>query len=191
MKNVELESHGSSVQWSVVLIGAVVALAITVVLTQFGAAVGLSADESLLEGSAASWGVIAIGVWLLWTQLVSSMAGGYIAGSMRNSTPHVTAYQNEMRDGFYGLAVWATSTVAVFIALAFVATVATYTEVNTGTDQIADAMSANDENKAIIFAFVTGASSVVSAAVAWWASVKAGDHKAKGIDFSEKYSFLR
>ncbi len=74
----------ASFEWGVVIAGAVVAAAISIVLAQFGTIIGLAADEPLSEDlELARWGIITIGIWLIWIQLVASLAGGYVAGYMR------------------------------------------------------------------------------------------------------------
>ena len=192
IQETEYYAHPIGMQWSVIFAGAAVATAISIVLVQFGSIVGLSADGPLRgEGFTAMKAVLATGIWLLWVQLLASLAGGYIAGSMRSSTPFLSAHENEMRDGIYGLTVWATSTVAVFIALSLAAAGAAYVEVNSAGEQIVDSLTEAEENAAIIFAFFAGATSLVSAGAAWWASVMGGDHREKKVDFSEKLSFKK
>ncbi len=176
--------------WGVVVAGAVVASALSIVLMQFGAIIGLSADSPLRgEGSDASWSLVATGIWILWIQLLASLAGGYIAGFLRSPTIHLTAYENEIRDGLHGLTVWAVSTVGVFIAVSIAAGLSAYVEVNTTSNIAPDALTDAEENTAIIFAFVIGAVSLLSAVAAWWAATMGGDHRDKKVDFSTHLSF--
>jgi hypothetical protein len=159
---------------------------------QFGAAVGLSDDSPLRgEGSLASWGIIATGIWILWVQLLASLAGGYSAGFLRTPTPELPPHQNELKDGFYGLSVWATSTVLVFIGSAAVAAFASYVALANGTYEDPAIMSDYEQNAAIIFAFSLGAISLLSAVASWWAATMAGDHRLKGTDFSQHLSFKK
>lgn len=182
----------SGLQWSTIFAGTAVACAISVVLLQFGSMIGLAADSPLRgEGSIASWGVIATGIWLLWISLLASLAGGYIAGAMRGATPYLTTHENEMRDGIYGLTVWATSTVAAFIVIALASAAAAYVELHTVTDEVIDVVTKEEQNATIIFAFAAGATSLISAAAAWWAATMAGDHRDNKVDFSKQLSFKK
>jgi len=186
----EYYAHPIGMQWSVIFAGAAVATAISIVLVQFGSIVGLSVDAPLRgEGFDMMKAALASGIWLLWVQLLASLAGGYIAGSMRSVTPYLSAHENEMRDGIYGLTVWAASTVAVFIAVSIAVAGAAYVEVNTAGEQIVDNLTESEENAAIVFAFAAGATSLISGVAAWWASVMGGDHRDKKTDFSKKLSF--
>lgn len=179
-------------QWGAVFAGTVIALAISVVLIQFGSAVGLSDDSPLRgEGSAASWGVIATGIWILWTQLLASLAGGYSAGYLRAPTPELEPHQNEMKDGLYGLSVWATGTVLVAIGAALAVAFANYVALAGGTYEDSSTMSDNEQNAAIIFAFALGATSLLSAAAAWWAATVGGEHRLNAVDHSRYLSFKK
>lgn len=179
-------------QWGSVFAGTVVALAISVVLMQFGAAAGLSATAPLRgEGQIASWGVIAAGIWILWVQLLASLAGGYSAGYLRTPTPELQPHQNEFKDGLYGLSVWATSTVLVFIGTVAAGAFASYMAMANGTYEDPANMSDNEKNAAIIFAFALGAISLLSAVAAWWAATMAGEHRLKETDFGRYLTFKK
>ncbi|PJB71493.1 MAG: hypothetical protein CO093_04945 [Alphaproteobacteria bacterium CG_4_9_14_3_um_filter_47_13] len=187
-----LSSSVDHFQWGPVFVGTVVALAIAVVLMQFGAVIGLSASASLRgEGHIASWGVIATGVWILWVQLLASFAGGYSAGYLHTPTPNLKSHQNEITDGFYGLSVWATSAVLVFIGTALAGVFATYVALASGTYEDPVVLSNNEKNAAIIFAFTLGAVSLLSAAASWWAATMAGEHRLQETDFSQYLSFKK
>ena len=187
------QPHPPYFQWSVIFAGIAIALALTVVLTQFGSAIGLKADAPLRgEGTTASWGVIAAGIWILWTQLLSSLAGGYAAGYLRLPTPELLPHENELRDGLHGLTVWAASTVLVFIAVG-IATLGTslVAAITPGTQaaDVAETVKRTKENAAVIFAFAHGAISLLSAVAAWWAATKGGDHRLTVADHSVVWSF--
>ncbi|MEQ9126001.1 MAG: hypothetical protein RIM80_25945, partial [Alphaproteobacteria bacterium] len=74
----------SYLEWGAVLGGAAVAVAITVTLSQFGAAVGLGLGAPVLEGGGASWQVLVAGLWLVLVAFASAAGGGYLAGRMRS-----------------------------------------------------------------------------------------------------------
>ena len=179
-------------EWGVIFAGAAVASAISIVLVQFGGMIGLSADSPLRgEGSLASWGVIATGLWLLWVQLLASLSGGYIAGFMRAPTAYLATHENEMRDGFYGLTVWAISTIGVFLVASAGAAAAMYIELNTQTDEVIDVLTDREKNAATIFAFSAATASLVCGVASWFAAVMGGHHRDQKSNFSAQFSFLR
>lgn len=179
-------------EWGVVFAGSVVATALTIVLMQFGSVISLSADTPLTnEGSLAAWQVIATGIWILWVQLLASLAGGYSAGYLRSPTPDYKPHVNELHDGIYGLAVWATSTIAIFLGAAAAAAVGVLAVAETDVTETINALTDAEQNTAIIFAFATGATSLLSAVAAWWASTMGGEHRSKNTDFSQSLSFKK
>ncbi|HVL00967.1 MAG TPA: hypothetical protein VM553_14190 [Dongiaceae bacterium] len=188
-----VESQPRPFQWNVIFAGMAVALALTIVLTQFGGAIGLKVDAPLRgEGFNASWGIIATGIWVLWIQLLSSLAGGYAAGYLRVPTPEFSPHENELRDGLHGLTVWAASTVLVFIAIAvatfFTGLLAAQTDSQQAA-QVVDAAKRTHENVPVIYAFAHGAISLVSGIVSWWAATKGGEHRLSATDHSVVWSF--
>ncbi|MAM34376.1 MAG: hypothetical protein CMH28_04810 [Micavibrio sp.] len=181
-----------SFEWGVVIAGAVVASAISIVLIQFGSAIGLSAEEPF-QGrmSLELWGIIAIGLWLIWVQLISSLAGGYIAGRMRAPVLGATDHEREMRDGVYGLTAWATATLAVVVCLGFMSAVGSIVAAMGDPNPVMETLDSNQENIGIIFAFGAGATSLVSAVAAWWAATMGGYHRDEGTDFAKYLSFRK
>ena len=88
--------------------GIVLASAISLVLLTFGSAVGLSfANFRTFTGVAPVWVAIAAASWLLWVQISSFMAGGYLAGRMRRRFHDASEHESDVRDGAHGLLVWA------------------------------------------------------------------------------------
>ncbi len=177
-------------EWGIVVAGTVVALAITIVLMQFGSIVGLSTDSPLRgEGSLASWGAITTGLWILWVQLLASLSGGYLVGRMRLPNTGATAHEVELRDGFYGLIVWGLSTLAVFVGVSLVAAVSSALTIASDEVEATLALTRIEQNTTIIFAFIAGATSLVAGAVSWWAATVGGDHRDSGLDLSAIYTF--
>jgi hypothetical protein len=178
-------------EWGVIFAGTAVATAISIIFVQFGSIIGLSSDTALAGAADLThWTVIAIGLWLMATQLTAAAVGGYMAGRLRMKTLDLTPHDNEVKDGFYGLTVWAASTIVVFAALSYAATVvvaadAATTPVVDITPELAD----KEQNAAIIFAFILGSTSLVSAALSWAASTLGGDHRDTGKDFAHCLSF--
>ena len=84
------------------------ASAISLLLLTFGSAVGLSfANFRSFTGTAPVWAAIAAASWLLWVQISSFMAGGYLTGRMRRRFHDATEHESDVRDGAHGLLVWA------------------------------------------------------------------------------------
>ena len=99
------------VDWAAILAGAALAAAISLVMLSFGSAIGLGITSPLPgEGVSFLWFAIAAGLWLLWVQVSSFMAGGYLAGRLRRRIGDATADEVDMRDGSHGLMVWAVGT---------------------------------------------------------------------------------
>lgn len=103
-----LQHDRSYIDWGAILAGTVIATSISVVLTGFGSAIGLSMT-SPFEGKGFS-GVaiaVAIGLWVVWVAVSSLIAGSYLAGRMRRRAGDATPDEVSVRDGVHGLVVWA------------------------------------------------------------------------------------
>jgi hypothetical protein len=190
------QSRTSYVDLPAIIGGALVALAISFVFMQFAGAIGLSitddthwTGETPWTGNTALAGVIAASLWVLWTQVTSSMAGGYLAGRMRRPVAGAMDHEREIRDGAHGLLVWAAGTVAVAIAVGFSAALAAFAPEQAGG--AAREMTDVEQNAVIIFAFVAASSSLLSAVAAWWAATMGGEHRDKVVDHSRYISFRR
>jgi hypothetical protein len=107
-------------QWSAIVAGALVALALSLVLIAFGSAIGfgvLSSSPTWRDTSPAL--TVASGIYLLLTALVSFGLGGYVAGRLRERW-RPTAHANvvEFRDGVHGVLSWAIATVVSGLVIA-------------------------------------------------------------------------
>jgi hypothetical protein len=100
------------VDWGAIIAGSFVAVAISSLFLTFGSAVGLSM-ASFQNGKSASLTalVVAGALWLLWVQVSSFVAGGYVAGRLRRRIGDGTPHEAEIRDGSHGLIVWAVGVV--------------------------------------------------------------------------------
>lgn len=97
----------SYVDWPAIIAGIVIASAISLVLLTFGSAIGLSfTNFNAAEDVAPIWVAIAAASWLLWVQISSFMAGGYVTGRLRKRHHDATEDESDMRDGAHGLLVW-------------------------------------------------------------------------------------
>lgn len=183
----------SYIEWGTIVAGAVVACAISAVLLQFGAAVGLtqtspalSADANITPGF-----VLGTGIWLLWVQIIASLTGGYLAGRMRmpivdaGATPH----ESDMRDGVHGLLVWALATLLVVLAVGAASAIAALSD-NPVEDakRVAD-IPAVQKHATVIFAFFAASSSLVSAVISWAAATAGGNHRDTRADHTRYFTF--
>lgn len=191
-KTIISDTQGISyVEWSAVLAGATLACAVSLVLLQFGNALGLSIARFQHDDSITSAKLLTVGLWLLWVQLMASMSGGYLAGRMRAPWAQASEHESEMRDGAHGLLVWATSTLVAVSAATLVAFLgviaAQYSADNTEIQVSADML----RRTGVITGFGLVASSLVSAVAAWAMGVLGGDHRDSNADASRQVSFRR
>lgn len=116
----------SYVDWPAIIAGIVLASAISILFLTFGSAVGLSFVGFEAREGAPAWLIaIAAALWLLWTQISSFMAGGYLTGRLRRRAFDATEEESDMRDGAHGLLVWAgAAVIGAFFALAGLGTAA-------------------------------------------------------------------
>lgn len=155
------DDNGSYVDWPAILAGTVLATAISFLLLTFGSAIGLSMT-SAYEGMGASmfWFAIVAALWLLWVQLSSFFAGGYLAGRMRKRHGDATEYESDIRDGSHGLIVWALGVlVGAFIAFSGIsgALSAASTAIGAAGSTAAAAIDATDANDLLVDRMLRGA----------------------------------
>lgn len=102
-----MQEHHSYVDWAAVIAGIVFASAISLVLLTFGSALGLSfANFRTFEGVNPIWVAIAAASWLLWVEVSSFMAGGYVTGRLRRRFHDASEHESDVRDGIHGALVW-------------------------------------------------------------------------------------
>lgn len=102
----------SYVDWSAIIAGIILASAISLLFIAFGSAIGLNfIDFQAREGAPGILIGVAAASWLLWVQVSSLMAGGYLAGRLRRRHFDATEDESDARDGAHGLLVWAGATV--------------------------------------------------------------------------------
>lgn len=155
----------SYVDWPAIFAGTVVATAISFLLVTFGSAVGLSLTSAYEgEGMSLTWFAIAAGLWLLWVQVSSFFAGGYLAGRLRRRHGDATEYESDLRDGSHGLVVWGLGLLLgaaiAFVAAggaAFTATTATSAVATAAAPAIADAADALDPTDLLVDRSLRGA----------------------------------
>lgn len=101
--------------WPAVFAGAIVAVAITIILTMIAAGLGLSAVSPWAgEGASAKGVLLGAAIALVVIQWIAAIAGGYIAGRMRAGWAGLEAGETFFRDTVHGLVAW---TVAALIIM--------------------------------------------------------------------------
>jgi hypothetical protein len=149
----EEEGH-SYVDWAAIIGGIVLASAISLVMLTFGSAIGLSMTNFRSgQGVSPVWIAIAGASWLLWVQVSSFMAGGYLAGRLRRRFHDATEHEVDVRDGAHGLLVWAGGVLlGAFIAVSGIGAAAqavgqaASTVANVASNVAGDAAKAIDPN---------------------------------------------
>jgi hypothetical protein len=175
----------SYLEWGAVFGGAMLALAITVVLVQFGAGVGLSVGDPVLEDGTFSWNVAIAGLWVILVAVASASAGGYLAGRMRSRFHDANAHEVEFRDGAHGIVVWAVSTVVAILAMAVLSALSA---VGVSAQDVTGDMETPAEvvryaaQTAVVFNFASAAGAALAAAAAWFAATTGGAHRDEGAD---------
>ena len=99
-------TDGSYVDWPAIFAGTVVAVAIGLLLTTFGAALGLSSITLDGTDTSSTLELVLTALWLVLTLIASYLTGGYIAGRMRRRVETATRDEVTVRDGINGLVVW-------------------------------------------------------------------------------------
>jgi hypothetical protein len=113
------EPQISAVAWPAVAAGAVVSLALTLVLLAFGTGLGLSAVSPWSgSGVSATTFKIATGLYLVVMAMLASSIGGYIAGRLRTSWTGVHSDEVYFRDTAHGFLAWAFASVLGAVLLA-------------------------------------------------------------------------
>ncbi|MGN6487244.1 MAG: hypothetical protein ACTHLT_05400 [Devosia sp.] len=150
----EAEEAVSYVDWPAIIGGIVLASAISLLLLTFGSALGLSfVDFRAAKDVLPLWVAIAAGLWLLWVQVSSFMAGAYLTGRLRRRHYDATEHEVDVRDGAHGLLVWAGALVVGALiatgglsALASTVGSAASTLTNAASNVAGDAAKAADPN---------------------------------------------
>lgn len=170
----------SYLEWGAIFGGSMLAGAMSVVLLQFGAGIGLSLGSPTLPDGSVSWNVLVAGLWVVTVAIASSAAGGYIAGRMRSRRNDAVETEVGFRDGAHGLVVWAVATLLTGLFIVAVSSLsaigAAATTNETSVETTADMLRIGG-NIASIFAFTTAAGSAIGAATAWFAAVSGGKHR--------------
>lgn len=136
--------EGPAISWSAVFAGAFAALGLTIVLVVLGSAFGFGAMSPFADDglSLTTIGAVTI-IWLIFTQIFASVAGGYIAGRVRRRW---NIHRDEVffRDTVHGFLTWAVASAFMFAAAGIAAvggtagaTAVTAAAVSSGDDVMA------------------------------------------------------
>jgi hypothetical protein len=102
------EAYSSGISWPAVIGGAFVAAALGLILLTLGTGLGFSAVSPWSNvGASASTVTTAAILWLIFTQIVASALGGYLAGRLRTKWTQVHTDEVYFRDTAHGFLVWA------------------------------------------------------------------------------------
>src|SRR5205085_2365822 len=106
------EPSTSGVSWPAIAAGAVVSLAVTLVVLAFGVGLGLSVVSPWAgSGVSATTFKIGTGLFLVVVAMLASSLGGYIAGRLRTKWVGVHSDEVYFRDTAHGFVAWALATV--------------------------------------------------------------------------------
>jgi hypothetical protein len=106
--------------WGTILAGAVVAIAMSLVMITLGMGLGFASISPWSNhGIGAAEFTMAAAIWLIVTQWVSSIFGGYMTGRLRTRWVGVHDHEVFFRDTANGLVMWALATVVVASIAAF------------------------------------------------------------------------
>lgn len=108
-----LQSHASAVSWSAIVAGATAMAALSLILLILGTGLGLSSVSPWVRTgmSATTVGISTI-LWVIFTQLVASAMGGYLAGRLRTRWVGAQADEVYFRDTAHGFLAWAVASLA-------------------------------------------------------------------------------
>jgi hypothetical protein len=105
----------SYVEWGAIIAGAFAALALSIVLLSFGAAIGLTSVSPYASENALKAVGIGSAFWLLLVTIWSFGLGGYLAGRMRHRWSDASATETRFRDCAHGLLAWSLAIVIAAI----------------------------------------------------------------------------
>lgn len=118
------EAYSAGVSWPAVIGGAFVAAALGLILLTLGTAFGFSSVSPWANAGASAktitWAAI---VWMIFTQIIASALGGYLAGRLRTKWTQVHSDEVYFRDTAHGFLVWAVGLVITASVLVSAATV--------------------------------------------------------------------
>jgi hypothetical protein len=107
-----IESAFSGMSWGPIWAGAVAAVATSIVLFTLGPGLGLAAVSPFPgEGASAATLGIAVGIWIIVVQWLSSALGGYLTGRLRAKWAVPESDEVFFRDTAHGFLAWGLATI--------------------------------------------------------------------------------
>ena len=114
-----MDNNQSAISWSAIAAGAAGAAGLTLILIVIGSALGFSSVSPWPNsGVSATTFRISTGLYLVFSALIASTIGGYIAGRLRTKWTGVHTYEIQFRDTAHGFLAWAFANIvgAAFLA---------------------------------------------------------------------------
>ena len=106
------ESPDSGMAWAPIFGGALVAIAVTLILAPLGTALGLGWVSPWHPNAEIGKAMTAVGaIWLVVVQWISSGMGGYLTGRLRTKWAGAHTHEVFFRDTVHGFLAWALATV--------------------------------------------------------------------------------
>jgi len=117
-----MDNDQSAVSWSAIAAGATATAGLTLILIAVGSALGFSSVSPWPNsGLSATTFRISTGLYFVFTALIASTIGGYVAGRLRTKWTGLHTYEIQFRDTAHGFLAWAFANV---VGAAFLATAA-------------------------------------------------------------------
>lgn len=133
----------SYIDWSSILAGTAVAVAMSLVLIAFGTSIGLTVSSPWSSSGASAETVgIAAAIWFALVHIWSLGTGAYLTGRLRTNSHDSTLQEAHFRDGANGLTVWAAAIVISALLAASVLSSAATTAGQTASSVTATAANA-------------------------------------------------
>ncbi len=169
-----IESSASTIAWPAIWAGAIVAAGLSLILLALGSGFGLVlASPWPGMGPKPETFTIGAAIWLVVTQWLSSLFGGYIAGRTRTRWNSLHTDEVFFRDTVHGLLTWALATVAIAMVAILASSLAATTAAPVEVPLSREAIDAAREVAAKI-AIVTGISLLIGAFIASVAAAYGG-----------------
>jgi hypothetical protein len=113
-----VETVSTGISWGAIFGGAAAAASLSLILLILGVGLGFSAMSpwASMGASATTIGVSSI-LWLAFTQIAASGAGGYLAGRLRTKWATVHTDEVYFRDTAHGFIAWSVATLATAMLL--------------------------------------------------------------------------